>query len=107
MSNLVEQLLKMEEGLGGDALFLQAKNENGEPKPWSADAIIRRIRIPNGTFSWALHGLMMGYTGSGIYGDLDEICKFAESYYDKRSDSVEWIFMDYTDPEYPINLLPR
>lgn len=113
MSNLVEQILIMEDGIsGGDAIILQPKQPggNGAPNYMRADAIIRRIKT-HGGFQWAFHTLQpsaAGYpvSGSGIYGDINEVVKAAERQFGTRSNEREWIHVDYCDPDYPPNLIP-
>lgn len=105
MSNLVEQIVAMEEGRGGDAIILQKKSGNGAPNYYAADAIIRRLPTMGG-YKWALHSLMGGRTGSGIYGSIDDIVAAAEKQFGIKSDVREWVAVSYIDPDYPPNLLP-
>lgn len=107
MSNLIEQIIAMEEGRGGDAIILQQKREHGNSAPnyTLADAIIRRMPTVGG-YKWALHTLMFGRSGSGIYGTIDEVVQATEKQFGVKSDVREWVPCNYTDPDYPPNLIP-
>lgn len=111
MSNFIEQLFALEEGRNGDAIILQEKKPgtNGAPNFHWAQAIIQRIRTPSGD-QWCLRLLMSGrngpMAGSGIYGDLNYITTVVEKQFGKKSDVREWIGVEYTDPNFPANLLP-
>lgn len=104
MSNRVEQLIKADE-LGFDALIFQDKSGNGQPNYHSAYAIIRKIRTPGGV-QWALHTLMFGRTGSGIYGDINEVLRAAEAQFGVKSEEREWMEVEYADPDFPARLIP-
>lgn len=107
MSNLIEQIIAMEEGRGGDAILLQRMREHGNSAPnyALADAIIRRLNTMGG-YQWVLHTLIYGRTGSGIYGTIDDVVRAAEKQFGVKSDVREWVPCNYTDPDFPINLLP-
>lgn len=106
MSNFIEQLLAMEAG-ECDAIVFQTI----EPILGSsfdrrrADGIVRRLETIGG-YQWAFHTLRFGMTGSGIYGDINDITKAVEKAFGTFSDQREWIQVNYTDPCVPLNLLP-
>lgn len=108
MSNLIEQLFAMDERRGGDAIILQPidKTGNSQPVYWRADAIVRRIKTHDG-YQWAFHTLIMGKTGSGQYfHDLNDLVTSVERQFGTKSEVREWIVVDYTDSDFPVNLLP-
>jgi hypothetical protein len=115
MSNLIETIVALEEGRGGDAIILQSKKPggNGAPSYYNANAIIQRIPTPSG-YMWCLRLLMpkmttlgvMNSAGSGIYGDIDYVVAAAERQFGVKSDVREWVHVNYIDPEFPSNLLP-
>jgi len=105
MSNLIEQILKMEDGIGGDAIIYQPKAGNGSPDYLSAEAIIMRIHTMAG-YEWVFRPLMFGRAGSGFYGDIDYVVETAERKFGTKFEATEWVPVDYADPDFPHNLLP-
>lgn len=111
MSNLIEMLFALEERRAGDAIILQTKSEggNGAPRFHSANAIIQRLNTPGG-YQWCLRLLMPSVrgpiAGSGIYGDLNHIVHHAERQFGVKSEVREWVSVEYTNPDFPFNLLP-
>ena len=106
MSNLIEQILAMEAGTC-DAIMLQLKHDgdNGEPHYAAASAIIRRLPTIGGV-QWAYHTMYFGRTGSGMYGDIDEVVNFAEKIHGIRLTMSEWVQLNYKDEGFPHNLIP-
>ena len=113
MSNLVEQIIAVEEGKSGDAIILIDKKLAVVEglKYRTAYAIIRYMPTMGGR-QWVLSQLTdrlggpFPMAGSGMYGDINYVTRMAETYYSDKSDNVEWVQVNYTDPDYPPNLLP-
>ena len=112
-SNLVEELMKMEENGEFQALFCQPKRGNNCPAPLDASAMIRYMPTQGG-WQWALHGITPALTSSGIasyaghYGTIDQILAYAEKEFDVGAQmgySI-WVPMKYTDVDFPLNMIP-
>lgn len=111
MSNFVEKIIALAEEKTHDAIILQPKprGSNGCLNIHKAKAIVRYIRTVGGS-TLAFHTLQSFggkvVTGSGIYGDINDITIAVEKQFGAVSDDQEWIGIDYCDPEFPTHLIP-